>query len=464
MKERRENFSKILVASSPGSTKQLSLTATESTAAMSWVSSNNDSEREIYSEEGASNSYEDYFYDSDEGSTSGWSSSGSGSSYSVDSTYESASLLSDFSPEYSVAEALLDVRNINIPGSLASISRKAVPMDQHYSLERKTIQTSRARSLYHECKSPTSVKKSSQTREQSHQYLKKERPRSAISRLRADLAAIAERRAMLTSMILSVSELKNQDLDMATTILSVSTVSQSVAPKPASISSRSVCRPPRPPPAKTTRKITPEQGVPKAVYISPSAQTRDTQPESRTGSFGFPSSEPQWGFDARNNELAGDFNWEDVLGGLVNDSRCGSGFYSDSKADESDLKDSQSGSMCYSDSRTGLENDFPPLNILFKVEETKPKRQEPLNSRSAYPKPVVRSLDDGHCGGLHGIMQLTGGLEELEDKWSLLETGPRSPQMIVRDYTIPYNIEDRFCGGLYHIASLSSSPSQLAEF
>jgi hypothetical protein len=121
--------------------------------------------------------------------------------------------------------------------------------------------------------------------------------------------------------------------------------------------------------------------------------------------------------------------------------------------------------MYYSDSKSGLSEVFPPLHILFKVEENKPKRRKPLKpARSADLKPVVRSIEDSHCGGLHEIVQLTDGLKELKEKGSLLKTGPRSPQMIFHDFTIPYNVEDRFCGGLCHIASLSSSPCQLAEF
>jgi hypothetical protein len=205
--------------------------------------------------------------------------------------------------------------------------------------------------------------------------------------------------------------------------------------------------------------------LPQAVYVSPLPQTRDAQPESRTKSFGFPNSELQWGFYVGNSESDDDFNWEDALGGLVKDSRCGSGFYSDSKTSESDLKDSQSGSMYYSDSNTGLSDDLPPLHILFRVEETKPKRREPSKpTRSADLKPVIRSIEDSHCGGLRQIAQLTSGFDEREEKWSSLKTCRRSPQMMVHYYTIPYNVEDRFCGGLYHIASLSSSPSHLAEF
>ena len=82
MKSRIENFSKFQIRiSSPASTKQ-SLAATKSTAAINWISSNSEIDPEIYSEEGASNCYDDYNYHSDDDSTSSRSSSRSEVTYS----------------------------------------------------------------------------------------------------------------------------------------------------------------------------------------------------------------------------------------------------------------------------------------------------------------------------------------------------------------------------------------------
>jgi hypothetical protein len=162
--------------------------------------------------------------------------------------------------------------------------------------------------------------------------------------------------------------------------------------------------------------------------------------------LGFPISELQWGSDAGNSSFdsADAFDWEDALGGL--------------------LQDSESESMFYSDSKTGATDESPPLHILFNIKETKLKQNVPPRpTRSADQKPMVRSIEDVHCGGLNQIAQLTDSFGGLQGKWSSLNTHPRSPWSIAHDYMIPYNIEDRFCGGLYHIASLSSPPSHLAE-
>jgi hypothetical protein len=443
--------------SSPKSMQQ-SLTATESTAALSWISSNSEIEPEIYSEEGASNCYDDYCYHSDDDSTSGGSSSWSEVTYSSseDSTYESANVLSAFSHKQCVTEVVLDVRHAVLPGNLTVISKKPLSSDQKDALERKTVLTSKSRSLYRESRSAVSTQEGTNERVKNYPYPKRERPGSATSRLRADLAAIAERRAMLTNMLQSVSERKNQDFDMASTILSVSTVSQSIVHRPSTIvSAPNDRRSPRPIPSETES----DNLLPRDIYVSPSPRTqtekpffdssseRDAQHESLIESFGSPISERYRGFVAGKSSFgsACAFDWENALGGL--------------------LQDSESESMFYSDSKTGATDESPPIHILVKVKETKSKRNEPPRpTRSADLNPVVRSIESSHCVGLNQSAHLTDDIGELQGKCSSLNNHPRSPWTIAHDYMIPYNIEDRFCGGLYHIASLSSPPSQLAEF
>ena len=111
--------------SSPACTKP-ALTAAESTAALSWISSDSEIKSEIYSEEGASNSYDNYCYHSQDDLTSGGSSSRNEvtRSYSKDATYESTIVRSAFSHEQCVSD-VDRCQEHNYPGEPDSYLKKA---------------------------------------------------------------------------------------------------------------------------------------------------------------------------------------------------------------------------------------------------------------------------------------------------------------------------------------------------
>jgi hypothetical protein len=467
MKRRRERFSQLLVGvgASPTPTKQ-SLTETESTAELSWVSSTSDDEVEafIYSEEEASNGYDDYAYrssgdsldDDDDNSSSSSSSSCSLSIYSGGTSSHTSSLISNSSFQKSVLQALEDIRSydlryVNIPNALtaASSSKKLGSRESSLVMKRKSPQTSRARNLY---------RQSSKGSVNSYSYLKTERtgPGGVVARLRADLAAISERRSMLTSMLESVQHLKSEEIDfsvVASTILSTDPKLDStlMAPPIHALARYEMAGPDY---VATTQEKNME-----LVEFDGKWSVNDALPESSIQSFGFPISELQW---------AGS---EPIITGVSFDSN-GDNLEWDKGDQLQDLikEDSVRGSMYFSDSSTtDASEDRLPLHIEFTA------KNAPLAKVAAEPPRALRSAEylkalynprpdevnptamERKYGGIYHIARLTIEVDELTDR-SL----SRRRLLARDDFNIPYNVEDRFCGGLYHIASQTRPPSKRA--
>jgi len=481
MKKRRESFSQMLVGvghASPTPTKQ-SLGQTESTAELSWVSSSSEEEEYssapyIYSEEDLSNCYDDYAYhgSSDTTTASGFCSTSSSSTgpsfYSSDGiSSSSSSLISSISFQQSVMQALDDVgcydmRYVNIPNPLTAtpLSVELCSPEKRSVLDRKTPDTSRARSLYHE---KDSVQQSID-RAKSHHYLRTERTGpGAVSRLRADLSAISERRSVLTSMLDTVQELKGQDIDfsvVASTILSTSTAT----------TSEQVTADGKPPPRPTSplmSKFVMAQAEPVSSPSEDNAapidfggrwSANDARPEDHIESFGFPLSDLKWAGSGDENSLDSSedtpVEWDTTreLEELIKD-------------------DSNRGSMYLSEaSTTDASEDSPlPLHIEFTVKHT------PLSKAIAEPPKALRSAEylkalysprpeDVHFdkerkfGGIYHIAQLTAEVEALTDRTHI----PNRRHLAKDDFLIPYNVEERFCGGLYHIASQTRPASKRA--
>lgn len=467
MKKRRENFSQLLVGVSPTPTKQ-SLTETESTAELSWVSSFSEDEADayIYSEEEASNSYDDYAYRSgvsavdvsdDDSSSSHYSSSSSSSRsisiYSGGTSSYTSSLITNSSFQKSILQALEDIRSydlryVNIPNPLtaASSSRKVPPSDQSLVLKRKTPQTSRARNLY---------RQSSNGSVQSYSYLKTERTGpGAVTRLRADLAAISERRNLLASIIESVQHLKSDEIDFSVVASAILSNDSKVKAGKRPAAGKALARyemagPGYVPPCETSTE---------PIEFDGKWSAKDARPEDHIESFGFPLVELKWGSESNITAISFDSNgdnveWDkgDELEELVRD-------------------DSLRGSMYFSDSSTTeASEDRLPLHIEFAV------KNAPLATVVAEPPRALRSAEylkalynprpdevnptptERKFGGIYHIAQLTAEVEQLTDR-----THARRRHLARDDFDIPYNVEDRFCGGLYHIASQTRPASKRA--
>lgn len=478
MRKRRESFSKLLVAS-PTPTKH-SLTRTESTAAISWVSSStrstateNEGVTFIYSEEEASaKGYDDYAYhasDVDSVSTRRsyyTSSTGSTAGVSFFGGYDSSSsrsLISDISFQNSVMQALDNIRNYDMRYTGVPNPLTGVPLDIELSsperrqvlLERKTTGTSRARNLYHE---------RTKGKLQNYQYLKSEGAighGSVTSRLRADLAAISERRTMLATMLDSVKELKSQEIDfsvVASTILSASSnPKQETSPEQLlrkmqptemaesgrhdrSIYDRS--------PKRHARKTAPVEYVDFGGENGWSAN--DARAEERIEPFGFPLSDVKWA--ASDDDSASfesgddDIEWD-----------------ADEKLDSLIREDSVRGSLFVSEaSSTEASSDASlPLQIEFKVKNTplsEAASEPPQALRSAEflkalysprPEEAILTAQESRYGGIYQIAQRTQDVERLT---GVRASTKRKKKLDRDDFNIPYNVEDRFAGGLYHIS------------
>jgi hypothetical protein len=185
----------------------------------------------------------------------------------------------------------------------------------------------------------------------------------------------------------------------------------------------------------------------------------DALPESRIQSFGFPISELQ---------RAGS---EPIITGVSFDSN-GDNLEWDKGDQLEDLvkEDSVRGSMYFSDSSTtDASEDRLPLHIEFTA------KKAPLANVAAEPPRALRSAEylkalynprpdevnptamERKYGGIYHIARLTIEVDELTDR-SL----SRRRHLARDDFNIPYNVEDRFCGGLYHIASQTRPPSKRA--
>lgn len=481
MRKRRESFSQLLVGvghASPTPTKH-SLERTESTAAISWVSSSSEEEEEavtyIFSEEEASNCYTDYAYpgtDVDSSSShcsiSSSSVSAAGVSFfsSGGSTSASSSLLSDVSFQQSVLAALEDIRHYdmrsaNIPSALtaAPLSAELTCTENRLVLQRKMPGTSRARSLYHDI--------GSNTQDKSYQYLKTEHG-PATTRLRADLAAISERRTMLTSMLDSVRELKSQEIDfsvVASTILSTSTTAASPDDddddesasnkKPLSLPMTSFVMA-----TSEQQSSTPRQTNNEPIHFDSGRWSdKDARPEDRIQPFGFPFSDLQWvgansdaSFESGDDDENIEWDTNNKVGLLTRE--------------DSTMR----GSLYLSEaSSTASEGSSLSLHIGFEVKKaTTPLSQaatEPTKAlRSAEylkalysprPEEAIQAVEERRYGGLYQLAQWTQDVERLTDRTHAIT---RRSNLPMDDFMIPYNVEDRFCGGLYHIASQTRPP------
>lgn len=187
---------------------------------------------------------------------------------------------------------------------------------------------------------------------------------------------------------------------------------------------------------------------------------KDARPENRIQSFGFPISELQWaGSESIITGVSFDSNGEcvewdkgDQLEELVReDSVRGSMYFSDSSTTEA------------SEDRLPLHIEFTSRNAsLAKVVAAEPPRA--LKSaeylKALYnPRPdeVNSTATERKYGGIYHIARLTAEVDELTDRSHV-----RRRHLARDDFNIPYNVEDRFCGGLYHIASQTRRPSKRA--
>ena len=455
MKKRRESFSHMLVGvASPTSTKQ-SVTRTESTADLSWVSTSSEGdepETYLYSEEEESNCYDDYCYYTDK--DNGSSITSSDSSESDQYTSETSKLLSAISEQdESTVEVLVDLRDMEIPTPGVARFGSVEPSDEQEALERKTINTSEARTLYRD--GATSAQQGSTGFKQqlltdsdstsSFHYLKWEHHGPATSRLRADLQAITQRRSMLTNMLESVSRLR-EDQGYGYDACSQSVGASTISTTPGESQRRNITRPPR---QGYASKYTVRS---RAEHASPLLQTeaaaaffgywsgRDPQPEKEAKSFGWPISELVWSGSRSKGSLtfdASDFVEWDESGDII--------------------------SRELAESRRAQDRDGLPNQIVIKVKDTKPKRTE-------YPEAPYRTVEESFCGGLYHIVKLTDRMADTAKKVELtnssadstkketptgmeIAVGKGRHEFRASDYLMPYNVEDRFCGGLYQMSS-----------
>ena len=185
----------------------------------------------------------------------------------------------------------------------------------------------------------------------------------------------------------------------------------------------------------------------------------DARPEERIESFGFPLSDLKWA--GASDDISVNSSEEDPVEWNVSE-----------KLEEIVKDDSMRGSMYLSESSTTeASEDSPlPLHIAFKVKHTplaKAISKPPKSLRSAEylkalysprPEETYQPGKERKYGGIYHIAQLTADVEKLTDRSHV----PNRRNLARDDFNIPYNVEDRFCGGHYHIASQTRPASKRA--